>query len=234
MSSGLLISVATEKGGSKKTTQNQIIAEIFAGEGYNVCVLDFDPQQTMSKWIERRNELIESGVEIPKIHLEQEFKYKLFFKKIKEVREKYDVVILDVTGSDTEGLREAFMSSDILIIPITPVQNDLETMESIMLLLENTQIRLDLKSKVRSMFVDIPTHYNDKSVEQAQDYLNALGFFEYAPLLPATTRRRKVYSEAQSSGITAFTAKHESANKECNELKESLFSLIKEMITENE
>ncbi|WP_299343747.1 AAA family ATPase [uncultured Maritalea sp.] len=73
MSSGIVISFATEKGGSKKTTQNQIVAEIFANEGYSVNVLDFDPQGTMAKWIERRNDLIDEnkeneGIDIPKIH----------------------------------------------------------------------------------------------------------------------------------------------------------------------
>ena len=88
MSEGLVISFATEKGGSKKTTQNQIIAEIFANEGYSVNILDFDPQGTMKSWILRRDVLIEDGIEVPKISVQCEFDKDLFYDLITDSRDK--------------------------------------------------------------------------------------------------------------------------------------------------
>lgn len=228
MSGGLVVSFATEKGGSKKTTQNQILAEIFASEEYSVCVLDFDPQQTISKWVERRNELIEDGYNTPKIHLEQEFDEDNFFEKIEEVQEKYDVTIIDVTGSDTEGLREVYMLSDFIIIPVTPVQNELETLPSIKKLLKRTQRKHNKDAIVKTMFVDVPTHKLDKSKEVAEDFLKEIEFLDYAPLMNSITKRRKVYSDAQTIGLTGFSVSHKQANDECNELKEEVFKMIKE------
>lgn len=224
--SGMVITFATEKGGSKKTTQNQIIAEIFAGDGYSVNILDFDPQKTISKWIDRRNSLISNGIDIPKINLSQEFNKENFYNKIKESRDQFEITILDTPGSDSEALREAYIEADLIIIPVTAVQNDLETLSSIKQLLLRTQQRLHPEAIVRTMFVDLPTHANDKSKSIATKYLNDIGLLEVAPLLNATTKRRKIYSEAQADGITAFTASHEKANFECEMLKKEIFKIL--------
>lgn len=231
MSSGIVISFATEKGGSKKTTQNQIVAEIFANEGYSVNVLDFDPQGTMAKWIERRNDLIDEnkeneGIDIPKIHLTTEFDTDNFYERIAESSESYEVTIIDTPGTDAEALREAYISADIIIIPVTPVQNELETLPSIKKLLKRTKGRHNEEAIVRTMFVDVPTHANDTSVTKAKVFLDDIGFLTDAPLLSAYTKHRKIYSEAQEMGLTGFSVGHEKANLECNHLKSELFSMI--------
>lgn len=227
MSEGLVISFATEKGGSKKTTQNQIIAEIFANEGYSVNILDFDPQGTMKSWILRRDVLIEDGIEVPKISVQCEFDKDLFYDLITDSRDKFDVTIIDPPGTDSEALREAYSSSHLIIIPITPVQNDLETIPSIKSLLRRTKDRYNPEALVRTMFVDVPTHANDRSKSKAIDYLNDIGFLEVSPVLNAYTKHRKIYSDAQEKGLTGYSVDHESANFECNLLKKDIFELLR-------
>lgn len=231
MSEGIVISFATEKGGSKKTTQNQIVAEIFANEGYSVNVLDFDPQGTMAKWVNRRDELIEDSeddIDVPKINLTTEFDTDNFFDVIEASACDFEVTIIDTPGTDAEALREAYVSSDIIIIPVTPVQNELETLPSIKKLLKRTKGRHNKEAIVRTMLVDIPTHANDTSVSKAESFLKDIGFLDEAPLMNAFTKHRKIYSEAQEMGLTAFSVAHEKANIECNDLKQELFSLIKD------
>lgn len=223
---GIVVTFATEKGGSKKTTQNQIIAEMFAEEGYSVNILDFDAQGTMTKWIERRNELIENGAEVSKINLLQEFDTEKFFDRIEESVEQYDITIIDPPGTDAEALREAYLASQLIIIPVTPLQNDLETLPSIQRLLRKTQKRYNEEAIVRTMFVDVPTHANDNSVRKAKRYLEEIKFEEYAPLLNAQTKHRKIYSDAQEMGLTAYSVDHEQANFECNKLKKEIFKLL--------
>lgn len=227
MSKGIVISVATEKGGSKKTTQNQILAEIFADSGYSVNVLDFDPQGTMTKWIERRNELIELTEEnIPKIELTIETDKDEFQEAIDKSIDNFEVTIIDTPGTDAEALREAYLSSDLIIIPVTPVQNELETLPSIKRLLKRTKSRYNSDAEVRTMFVDLPTHHKDNSVERAKEYLEEIDFLSDAPLLESCTKHRKIYSEAQEMGITAYTANHPLANEECNKFKDEIFKII--------
>lgn len=227
MSNGIVISVATEKGGSKKTTQNQILAEIFADSDYSVNVLDFDPQGTMTKWIERRNELIEYGeADIPKIGLTIETDKDNFPDAIDKSTEDFEVTIIDTPGTDAEALREAYISSDLIIIPVTPVQNELETLPNIKKLLKRTKGRFNKDAEVRTMFVDLPTHHKDMSLEKAKEYLEEIDFLSDAPLLEAATKHRKIYSDAQELGITAFTANHPLANEECNKLKDEIFKIL--------
>lgn len=223
---GIVVTFATEKGGSKKTTQNQIIAEMFAEEGYSVNILDFDAQGTMTKWIERRDELIENGAKIFKINLLQEFDTDEFYDCIETSIQKYDVTIIDPPGTDAEALREAYLNSQLIIIPVTPLQNDLETLPSIQKLLRKTQQRHNSEAIVRTMFVDVPTHANDNSIRKAKRYIEDIKFEEYAPLLDSFTKHRKIYSDAQEMGLTAYSVNHEQANFECGKLKKEIFKLL--------
>lgn len=229
---GIIVSFATEKGGSKKTTMNEITAEIFSDLGYNVCVLDCDAQQTITKWIERRNELINDVKDesIKPISLEQEFDPKMIFDTITNLKDKYDVLIIDTPGRDSDFLTETYLSADILIIPVTPVQNDLETMPSILRLLKRTALRYYDGGIIRTMLVDIPTHNKDTSKQDAIDKLTDLGLLEHAPLTKSFTRKRKVYSDAQKYGLTGYSIKNPNSNLECNALKNEMASLLEELI----
>lgn len=224
---GIVVTCATEKGGSKKTTQNQILAEIFAEEGYSVNVLDFDAQGTMTKWIERRNELIEDDPDIPKIHIQTEYNTDELLDCIDQSTEEYEITIIDPPGTDAEALRCAYLTAHIIIIPVSPLQNDLETLPNVQRLLRQTQKRYNKEAIVRTMFVDVPTHANDSSVREAKRFLNEIKFEEYAPLINATTKHRKIYSESQKIGLTAHSVNHEQANFECAQLKKEIFNLLR-------
>lgn len=228
MSEGIVVSFATEKGGSKKTTQNQILAEIFADLGQTVNILDFDPQGTMLRWVERRDQLIEEGYEISKINIATEYDKDNFYDAISNSIKKYDITIIDPPGTDGEALREVYISASLIIIPVTPVQNDLETLPSIKRLLTKTQKRFNSGAIVRTMFVDLPTHANDRSKSIAMEYLKEINFLEDAPLLNAYTKHRKVYSDAQVNGLTAFSVDNEVSNFECNLLKKDIIKLLEE------
>tara|TARA_Y100001960_G_C14784249_1_gene890405 strand:+ start:29389 stop:30075 length:687 start_codon:yes stop_codon:yes gene_type:complete len=228
MSEGIVVSFATEKGGSKKTTQNQILAEIFADLGQTVNILDFDPQGTMLRWVERRDQLIEEGYEISKINIATEYDKDNFYDAISNSIKEYDITIIDPPGTDGEALREVYISASLIIIPVTPVQNDLETLPSIKRLLTKTQKRFNSEAIVRTMFVDLPTHANDRSKSIAMEYLKEINFLEDAPLLNAYTKHRKVYSDAQVNGLTAFSVDNEISNFECNLLKKDIIKLLEE------
>ena len=234
---GIVVSFATEKGGSKKTTQNEIISEIFSDLGYNVCILDCDPQQTISKWVERRNALIDNFDEddkwLKKIDLVTEFDQKIFYNTIECLRLKYDVIVIDTPGRDSEFLRETYFSADIIYIPVTPVQNDIETMPSILNLLKRTTLRNPQPAIIRTMLVDVPTHHQDSSKMDAITRMTDFGLLKHAPLSTASTKKRKIYSVAQTHGLTGYSIRNSMSNLECNELKKEVVLLIKELIERN-
>ena len=49
--------------------------------------------------------------------------------------------IIDVQGRDSKNLRTSLLIADIIYVPFTPSQNDIETIEELAELLEETQIQ---------------------------------------------------------------------------------------------
>jgi chromosome partitioning protein len=120
--SGLIITVAQQKGGSGKTTVAAHLAVAFALSGKSVGILDVDPQGSLGEWFERREALLgedQSG---------------LVFRtasgwgarrEAKQLARDHDIVVVDTPPKSDLEIRPAIEMADLVAVPVQPTPVDL-------------------------------------------------------------------------------------------------------------
>lgn len=120
--SGLIITVAQQKGGSGKTTVAAHLAVAFALSGKSVGMLDVDPQGSLGEWFERREAALgedEAG---------------LVFRtasgwgarrEAKQLARDHDVVVVDTPPKSDLEIRPAIEMADLVAVPVQPTPVDL-------------------------------------------------------------------------------------------------------------
>lgn len=127
-----VISVAHRKGGIGKTSITLHLATALATmKKLKVIVLDTDSQQSAFKYREFEQKNVYGDQEPP--YLIQRVQPKYLFDEIRHLRDKYDVIFIDVPrlteGSEDSQLSTAITYCDYLLIPI--VAGDLEGLSTI-------------------------------------------------------------------------------------------------------
>lgn len=194
MERGIIVAFLQVKGGSGKSTLTQNLSVSFAHSNLKVKIIDCDiRQRTCSKWVSRRNEYhpekpqVFSSIQVDDLR-----------NSVVEGSKNYDVVIIDVQGSDSKSLRTSLLISDIVYIPFIPSQNDIEVIEELSGLLEETHCQNNHR-KTFYILNNCSVHYLDQSISDAelffQDYMHVLS--------PSQVRvyNRKVYKVASSEGL---------------------------------
>jgi len=212
MKRGLILSFLQMKGGVGKSTLAENLAVAFSYDKKKIKIIDCDARQrTCSKWVARRNEYhpkrpsISCSIEVDNLK-----------NTVIENSQIYDILIIDVQGSDSKNLRMALLLSDIIYLPFLPSQNDLETIEEIAELLEETQMQ---NSSRKTLFIlnNCSYHYLDKAGTDANDFLD-----EYRKLITpskVTIYNRKIYKSMAMEGLGVIEGEDIKAKKEITDLK---------------
>lgn len=212
---GTIIGILTSKGGSGKSTLAANIAVGLAHADTNVAIIDCDyRQRTISKWVSRRNQ---SNENLPKIHCFLESDN--LVSSIKEHAKHYDVNIIDVQGRDNKSLRAGFLICDIIYIPLIPSQHDLEVLEEISMLIEETSEQ-NPNRKIFAILNDCPPHVLSNQNNEAYDFLD-----DYKHLFNISSVKiihRAIYQTCPAEGKGVIESKDKKA---INEIK----NLIKEI-----
>ena len=119
---GLIITLAQQKGGAGKTTVAAHLAVAFALSGKAVAVLDTDPQGSLGQWYERR----EASMGAEQIDLI--FRTASGWGARREARalaRDHDVVVLDTPPKSDLELRPALEAANVVAIPVQPTPIDL-------------------------------------------------------------------------------------------------------------
>jgi chromosome partitioning protein len=168
MKRGSIIAFLQTKGGVGKSTLAENLAVALVYDSIKVKIIDCDiRQRTCSKWVARRNELHTNK---PKVFCSIQIDD--LKNSIIEDCKHYDSLIIDVQGSDSKSLRTSLLISDIVYIPFTPSQNDIETIEELSELLEETQMQ-NTQRKTFYILNNCPSHYLDKTSSDAYSFLQA-------------------------------------------------------------
>lgn len=115
----MIVVVASEKGGTGKTTLATNLSVVRRQKGSDVLLVDCDPQHSSSDFAAVRDqeshqpELTCSCVSGRSTGSE-----------IRKLEPKFDDIIVDVGGRDSVTLRSALLEADLLIIPFLPSQYD--------------------------------------------------------------------------------------------------------------
>ncbi|MGQ1480494.1 ParA family partition ATPase (plasmid) [Acinetobacter baumannii] len=125
-----VIALVHQKGGVSKTTTCINLAMGLSLRGYDVLLVDGDPQASSLDWATVREEseidLGFSVMGVPKTNLA---------KEISKIKSKFDFIIIDSAGRQSELTRLAIVACDVAIIPNTTSPLDAwatkETLKSI-------------------------------------------------------------------------------------------------------
>lgn len=186
------ILVGSEKGGSGKTTVATNLAVELARRGRDVLLIDTDPQASSRRWADRR---IQARDNRPRVHCVE--RSGDVFDAIRDLSDRYQDVIIDAGGRDSEELRSAMTAAELLLVVLRPSQFDLETVVTMQHLVSLVRtVNRNLIDRV--LLTQMPTH---RLVRETQDAREALGDIEGITLSPSRIYERKAYRDAVTQGL---------------------------------
>ena len=119
---GKIISFANQKGGSGKTTLTANLAVLWANSGYKVAVIDADSQQSLTYWLNARKKYYgEEPTGIDSFN----FNIKNLKEELKNIKRKYDFILIDSPPSITFETLQIIKNSDYRYVPVQPSPLDL-------------------------------------------------------------------------------------------------------------
>lgn len=187
----MIILIGGEKGGTGKTTIAVNMACLAAHEGAEPVVVDTDKQRSASLFFTTRDE---NGVQPGIVCMEK--RGKSLGKDLKNLAEKFDLVIVDAGGRDNLELRYSLTVANEIYIPVQPTQADLWTLEKMQALVDEVgAINPDLKAF--SFLNRCSTNPRNTDSKEAREVLES-----YEGLTPLKTeiKERVVYQRLFRSG----------------------------------
>lgn len=211
----MILLVASNKGGSGKTTVSCNIAVALAKKNLDICLLDADRQGSAAKWCHEREA---SDVE-PRVTVVQ--KYDNVSKTIKALSDKFDHIIVDVAGRNSKEMITAATVSDILLAPSQCSQLDMDTLEELDSQIERIR---DLNEDLAVYVYQTMSSTNPKVLaKERADFLEYVGEYESMKPLNSVGFYRKVYRDVFAEGLSVLEADNESAVTEILNLVEEIF-----------
>ena len=119
---GKVISFTNQKGGSGKTTLSANLAVLWSNSGYKVAVIDADAQNSLTYWLEARKKYYgEDDIGITSYN----FDVRNLKEEIKQIKSKYNFIIIDSPPSITFDTIQIIKASDRVFVPVQPSPLDL-------------------------------------------------------------------------------------------------------------
>lgn len=211
--------IGGEKGGSSKSTNATNLAVYLAHEGVDVVLLDADPQGTSARFVERRNEFYP---DLPAVHCVQ--RSGDVSATIKDLIQRYQVVIIDAGGRDSKELRTAMVVADLFITPIRASQADLETLPHVN----------ELVSLARSLNPNLGAYAllslapSNPLITEVAEAKKMISKFDQLILANSIIRDRKVYRDALAEGRGVVEMTNSQARAEVQLLGQEFFSVASE------
>ncbi|WP_340642468.1 AAA family ATPase [Photobacterium damselae] len=216
---GKVILLAHQKGGVGKsnTATNLAVAiakEKFKGSSDQILLVDADPQATLYRWAQRREEC--DGIQsFPCIRLDGNIT-----SQIKRESENYDYVIIDAAGRDSREMRSAMLSADLMLMPTKASLADLELLEHMS---ETVEVARDYNPDLAvCVFINMaPTNTQTEKVLAKQ----LLREFPEFKLLNTVLSERKSHRDAFSEALGVHEWKDSKSKAEVS-------CLLKEVLDE--
>ena len=198
----MIITIANRKGGVGKTTLATNLAVALSKKG-SIVLVDADDQQSALKWSKRRTQN----------PVYTEYHTGDLKKILLDLQKKYDYVLLDVAGRDSEEFRSALQVSDKLIVPTQPSQADVEVLPFVLKLFNTYHT---VNEKLQPYLVVNKAPSNTRSTEVA-DSIELLGTLPKFKLLNTIIRDRKQFRDATIQGLSVMEMGSSKARDEFND-----------------
>ena len=190
----MLVLIGGQKGGSGKSTLAVQLALIAAANKARVLLIDGDPQGTALNWITRRRGL--KNLPMPDT---EAMRAPDFSSRLPGLVGKYDHTIIDIAGRDSDEMRTALGFVDVVLFPLRPTMNDLETSSAMnMLVGEYRDKKLPLS---RAMFVLSQVSPSPTRRTILYEAIAFLEGFAYVGLADSFLCMRSAYERASIEGL---------------------------------
>lgn len=201
-----VLAIATQKGGTGKTTVSVNLAVAAAEVGRRVAALDLDPQASLAGWAARREA---DDPAVDHLGLERIGQLPKIFAALE--RQGYDLVVLDSAGALNPTAYFALRAASLVLIPARPTLLDLLATEPTLRALAE----IGLADRVALLLNQCPTqgqaraatyaerlrrwgHLAEPPLTQRVDYQDALlggqGVTEFAPAGKAAGEIRALWA----------------------------------------
>lgn len=235
LNDGELIVVASQKGGTGKSTVATNLAVITAAKGKKVLLVDCDPQQSATKWYGlRENQLGERN----KITLiEKSFKgmdVKAIWRDIAKFQEVYEIVIVDTPGETAAFIAGLMKVADLVLIPMATGYYDFwgasDTIQKVMSL--NEELETPILARICLNQVSQTTSSRTTQSVAREEIHESL-----IPILKTTLAKREIYAQSADGlgvieryerEITVHNKRIRPAHQEMENLYREIMKLLRE------
>jgi len=212
----MILLVASNKGGSGKTTISCNLAVALAKKGADVCLLDADRQGSAAKWCHER----EASEITPQITVVQ--KYDNISKTVRALAEKYEHLIVDVAGRNSKEMITAAAVSDVLLAPSQCSQLDMDTLEELDIQIDRVR---DLNEYLKVYVYQTMSSTNPKVVAKERlEFEQYVAEYESMTALKSIGCYRKVYRDVFAEGLSVLESDNDAAIKEILNLAEEIYN----------
>lgn len=207
------------KGGSGKSTVATNLAVMLAASGRDVLLVDADDQETSMDFTALRNEAKAGGAGYTCVALTG----KAVFTEVKRLAPKYQEVIIDTGGRDTESQRAALMVCDSYLVPFAPRSFDVWTLDKVASLVEEART-YNPELKAYAFINRAETRGNENA--EAAELIRAKPALEF---ISASLGNRKAYAHAAAAGlsVTELRPQDAKATEEMGILSGYLYNIQK-------
>jgi len=186
-----IICVAQQKGGAGKTTLVTNLAIAYLADGKRVGLLDTDPQGSLGKWLDIREETLPEN---ENLQFATATAYGIS-RALRGMRNTADVILVDTPPKADSDIRQVLREADLVLIPVAASQADVWATHDV----------LDLADRAGT-----PTHIvmnrtrsGTRVGEDVAEEVAGLG----ATPLQATLANRVIYAEALGRGLGVMEVK---------------------------
>jgi chromosome partitioning protein len=199
-----VIAMITQKGGSGRSTLTTSLATAAEESGKHTLIIDLDPQATACKWSDRRQ------AEAPIVIDAQAARLGNALAKAREGG--IDFVCIDTPPRSAEAALAAAKLADLIVMPIRPQMNDLETIPNTMELIATASAGRVGPIPLLVILNAIPSRGSRH--EQARESLISLGL----NVCSKTIGHRAAFGDAAALGLSAL--EYDTTGRAAEEIRE--------------
>lgn len=218
----MIISISTLKGGVGKSTITQNLAVCLAESGYDVCIVDADTNQSAMQWFEIREQERQTDEAIIEIPVFSQTDGAELIKTVKELNDKYSIILIDGTPSLDKLSSKIILLADILIIPIVPSVLDVWASVKFLGRYEESQAQ---KGKQIPAYILVNQNQNTNLAKEVKEALESINI----PVLKSTLKNRTAYREAVVKGRGVYEWRDAKAKAEMVTLTNEISKIFKKL-----
>jgi chromosome partitioning protein len=177
------VAIASQKGGTGKTTTAVHLATAATIAGYHAVVIDLDPQGSAATWGDDR------GESAPEVVSGQASRLDVLLEGA--AKEGFDLVVIDTGPAADAAARRCAEKADLILIPCRPAAFDLKAIRTTLDLVDST--------RTPAFVVLNAAPIRSRAVDEARDVVAGLG----AKVAPVVICQRAAYVHSVISGQTA-------------------------------